>query len=949
MLDALANPARQNVLLKTHGSIELPDSWILTEKHYQALLTKNLGYREAIKFMHSKTLLFLGYGLTDGDFEPVLEQLDQAFGGHPGQRFALMNAARRGEQREEELIRRYGIIPIWFDITSETVKTDTLGYDEVIECISWIVDAWARSGDTTPIDLDRFPLPDPLFVGRQAELELLTDLVLRQGKKLCQIIGFGGEGKTSLVSRWIQTRKAQLELSDFRSVLGVSLHDGGLERLIDLAFARYFPQEKTLSLSWKVSRICEELSTQKHLVIIDGLELIQDRDGALSIVHLRDIVDAARHGQSTIVLVSRIPVPDVVDTIHLGSLNYEDAVRLLKGAVPSGDEGVVDEIIDKATSTHALSLRVAAAYLINFPSVLDTFPLELSVVDLPDELDPRTSNKARRIIENYSAQLADDEVDAISKLSLCDRPVAEGALADYLGGPRLSGGSQPGLKDNEEGMRVPSERIGRLISTGLLSRTRSGETYEYLPHDLAKAFFVSKLEHKEKREYFGYLHSVLQKTAPATIESFEDIRVWIDVCRYAYFSENLAEFDRVYSKIIRDGDHYRLGFRFGLWDEVLRLVRLAFPAGSFKSAPTNRPGYYHGEVAMCLARLRQPEQAITHFSKSAVLLLREEPSDVSHKINNLILVLSTLGRFEDAVSLMDVNFAALLLIQENWKWAWQVEHTLIALAVLATTAGLDSAAQAAFARIRDWRASQDYEAERFYDVKRVIEIQLLAPGKDGDLRRALALVDYNLVLAEQNDWLPLKCAGWLAKAEIHRWSAVAGDDAEADLDAAARCLRQAQYFSDQIRLTELDIQVDLEALRLSLVSCHLLGSGTRGVDPPEERIIQATEEKISASGLLLYEADLLLCKHLAARFGRSFATVPDVQSVTRCARAVSNGLAFRRFGGMVDNPMSASDIPAAAQAKLEEIVDRDPKSMIEKVGGLGPAVIAEHVGRIARL
>jgi hypothetical protein len=79
-------------VLKAHGTIERPETIILDSADYKKLIHRSPGYRT---FLHAlfldRTVLFLGFSMTDRELLLLLEGLNEIFDGHTPTHYALMD------------------------------------------------------------------------------------------------------------------------------------------------------------------------------------------------------------------------------------------------------------------------------------------------------------------------------------------------------------------------------------------------------------------------------------------------------------------------------------------------------------------------------------------------------------------------------------------------------------------------------------------------------------------------------------------------------------------------------------------------------------------------------------------------------------------------------------------------------------------------------------------
>ncbi len=97
-----------NFLLKAHGDLTIPDTWILTANDYRNLIKRNPAYRNLMRTILSQyTFMFLGFGLSDPDFQLLLHDVMDAYEGEIPDHYLLSDEIEKVEQ--EVLYRTYRI------------------------------------------------------------------------------------------------------------------------------------------------------------------------------------------------------------------------------------------------------------------------------------------------------------------------------------------------------------------------------------------------------------------------------------------------------------------------------------------------------------------------------------------------------------------------------------------------------------------------------------------------------------------------------------------------------------------------------------------------------------------------------------------------------------------------------------------------------------------------
>lgn len=97
-------------ILKTHGDIDRVESIVLGKHQYRELLHNNSAYKIYLQnVLASKTVLFLGFSLTDPDLFSILDELSVAFKGNTSPHYALMDSTKLNSLEIDRFRRDYNI------------------------------------------------------------------------------------------------------------------------------------------------------------------------------------------------------------------------------------------------------------------------------------------------------------------------------------------------------------------------------------------------------------------------------------------------------------------------------------------------------------------------------------------------------------------------------------------------------------------------------------------------------------------------------------------------------------------------------------------------------------------------------------------------------------------------------------------------------------------------
>jgi len=102
-------------ILKAHGDIDRPESLVLTAQDYREIIHANPAFNEFFSaILLTNAILFVGYSLSDPDFQLLLDRQLTTFQGYIPERYALMSGVSRVER----------------DVLWRTARIKVLSYEE---------------------------------------------------------------------------------------------------------------------------------------------------------------------------------------------------------------------------------------------------------------------------------------------------------------------------------------------------------------------------------------------------------------------------------------------------------------------------------------------------------------------------------------------------------------------------------------------------------------------------------------------------------------------------------------------------------------------------------------------------------------------------------------------------------------------------------------------------
>ena len=313
--------------------------------------------------------------------------------------------------------------------------------------------------DTAPIttapmtDNNAMPTPKeklvnapPIFdewVGRVELLQALDEDWGDPARRIVELIGFGGEGKSSVARRWVanvlsSNRKPQ-------AVFWWGFYENGgidefFEALAEFLVGDLIDFSEYKSASEKIRLINSVLRKGgRYLFVLDGLEVLQyesgDDYGLMKSPDLREWLRTLAKGENEAfcVVTSRAPLFDLIDLttfVHrdVERLTEVEGCELLQKLGVRGDVAALRQVV-RDWDGYALVLSLLGTYLVErFAG--DVGAIREIAVPLAREA---RYDRVRRVLRRYDEHLSEAEREVMECFSAFRLPVNAAALAD-LGG-----------------------------------------------------------------------------------------------------------------------------------------------------------------------------------------------------------------------------------------------------------------------------------------------------------------------------------------------------------------------------------------------------------------------------------------------------------------------------------------------------------------------------------
>ncbi|MGV9503849.1 trypsin-like peptidase domain-containing protein [Streptomyces sp. NPDC003642] len=475
--------------------------------------------------------------------------------------------------------------------------------------------------------LDDAPGPLAQWVEREPLLAEINRGAEDPETLVVSLVGFGGEGKTTIARQWIERRRSvwrEQERADgtpqrprvfwwsFTERPGA---DDFLEAALGFISGGRISAEDCGDGRARAELVASLLHTHPCLFVLDGLEAVQeqrgDQYGTILSPDLRDFLTFfATPGHSSLCLItSRAPVVDLIAfvthrQVDVPSLTVVAGRELLCLLGVRGSDAALERVAQQ-WGGHALTLSLIAAYLVKRYA---GDVRRVSTLPRPDPDLPR-GELVRRILSEYDACLSDTERALLIGFSVFRTPVHEDALETVLTRELPSAGP--------ELVNTYTMALVHLVDARVIMRDQGGRLSL---HPLVRDYYyrraIADRGHTRVHEWAKryYLQLADSRNGPPT--TLEDLAPLIEAVHHACRSGAHAEAHTLITDRLYEGDRGLITRVLNAYDLVLACFADFFPRGDFRREPhTDRSdpglrGWVLHEVATSLQMLGRLWEAV---------------------------------------------------------------------------------------------------------------------------------------------------------------------------------------------------------------------------------------------------------------------------------------------------------------------------------------------------
>jgi tetratricopeptide (TPR) repeat protein len=659
---------------------------------------------------------------------------------------------------------------------------------------------------------DRFswnsaPTVLPEWTGRDDLLAQITEDWNNPAKHVTGLIGFGGEGKSSLARKWVADVVARSEATKqsptregiaSQSALAMTLDgvfwwgfyenrsiDEFLEAALNFLSGGRIDPRQVPSSSLRAQIIGAMLGAGRYLFVLDGLEVLQhqegDQYGLLTSNDLRDLLTyfARPDNGSFCLITSRAPLLDLMDYTtythrDVERLSEADGVALLERLQVKGSKSQLGKVVADWDG-HALTVSLLGSYL---AEKYNGDIAHLADIPIPTADEPRYE-RVHRVLRRYDEHLTAAEREFLKLFSAFRTPVHESAFEKVFqplltaknakdakkesGFLRALGGLR-GSKTQSPITNLPiTEIVNRLVTYRILHCDTTSQTYT--AHPLVRNHYFTlfmnpnvtpdtgtpdtiKAAHNQIKDYYLSIAGNETKRFP----TLDDLKPLIEVVHHACQAGAYDEAGKLLWERIQGMEKRIIVHQLGAYETDLSLFSEFFTNGDTTQEPQiSRDGWKRwmiNEIGYCLMSLGRLREAVPFYERSTKIALdMQDWGNASVGYRNLANLHAQLGALEPSAE------AAHQSLDLARKAAEDNRYEGISLCWRGWTTHL-------LGNIKESTTSF-VEAEKLYqEVETSVKYLYSLPGiqhadhlhRTGDLDYARRVTEANLQMCERNHW-----------------------------------------------------------------------------------------------------------------------------------------------------------------------------------------------------
>jgi NB-ARC domain len=618
-------------------------------------------------------------------------------------------------------------------------------------------------------DLQFAPLPLEEWVGREDLLDEITQDWVNPTRLLTGLIGFGGEGKTSLARRWV----TDLRLNRLPHTSTNPKPDGifwwgfyernsvdeFFEAALNYLGAGQVDLSTLPSANARANFLAGMLRGKRYLFILDGFEVMQHEQGdEYAQIKSADLYEfltyfAAGGHESFCLITSRAPLMDLIEFVSYTNRNVDrlsdtDGRALLQKIGVQGAESQLDRIVS-TWDGHALTLSLLGAYLV------DRYHGDIThITDIPTpQADEDRYQRVQRVLRRYDEHLTEAEQLFLKIFSAFRLPVQQSAFKQVF-------------RDKSHPLNAPLSKLDPPAFKALLQNLQkyrilrfNPHTRHYKIHPLVRNHYCNQLnEHHAthlktlyrsiKDYYLGQAGSTI---ATPTLDSLSPL---IEVVHYVCQIEAYDTAWQIYWERISQRNRYILIALLCAYEKTIATLKEFFPNGNTELEPlvTSAQAKYLilEEIGICWSGLGYLNSARLFYERAKAVALGarnwEKASLIYQRLTELHVFRGELAEGEIAAK-ESFDYA------HRAKNSWTQMESLVHQAIAADLQGDHDTADDLFLKAETRQQKMQNDTRHLFSWRGIAYANFL--NRANRLGYAQAVAQENLQICQDKGWLNL--------------------------------------------------------------------------------------------------------------------------------------------------------------------------------------------------
>ncbi len=622
-------------------------------------------------------------------------------------------------------------------------------------------------------DLTHAPEVLEEWVGREPLLANLASDWKVPERRMTGLIGFGGEGKSSVARTWVK-KLTNGEWHDVLQPQGIFWwsfeNQSNADQFFEAAF-QYMTGKKAKQEyagkppSAKARLLSGMLQGGRFLFILDGVESLQTQEedlyGAIPDENLSQFLMyfSDPEVKSFCLITSRLPIVDFMNyTTYIprdvSRLSKEEGCELLQHLGIKGDRESLENIVE-AWGGHALTLNLLGAYLLDH---CDGEAAQLNNIPAPTQQESYY-DKVFHILRTYDNILNDSEKAFLQIFSAFRKPVSSAMFTSHVHEVFHLPADQKdtlSLRKNLSHLTTDDFQkiLKHLMTCRLLHQERQARQIVYSLHPLVRTYYKEQLEdknigviqdvHRQIKLYYRSLAAAFSEHP-----TLEELSPLLEALHHACQEGEYDEAYRMYRDDINQGDTYLIPDVLCAWETNLALMEELF-GGDLTGEPKVKEedkGWVLNEVGFCKMMLGRLHEAADFYRRGIAVKERNEDwKGASVSYENLAEIQMYLGQLDESAK----------NIRTSLEMARKAEHDAKIREMLTDQAWIHHLRGEMEDADQNFVEAQKLQRELEPEIRYVYKLEgtkyadhLRRQGKSQEARN---VTEANLAICEQHDW-----------------------------------------------------------------------------------------------------------------------------------------------------------------------------------------------------